>query len=310
MEVYETNIAFRITFMNKHNILTNKEFLMKKDIEIVLKKEGLKDITVKCPQTIKLPAWRVYTAIYAGLPPLSIKPADIKGLLITVLAFFAIFVSCAFFMVSVALGIIVFGAVVAFNFVYTKNYFFNFIKKKLAEGYSPENEEQNQILKEAGVFDALSKTSSGATGKNAGGFLGKVNASIDKLPFGALARKVPGLSVVAKYANYAVCVLVIVLILGMLFSKNPVDAFIDDMENIAKSMETLVVKCENREISYEQYSKQMINLASEIDESDKKYKYNKDDITPEQLKRIAQIMDKIEKLEKRGERLELRYYLE
>lgn len=139
---------------------------MKKDIEIVLKKEGAQDITVKCPQQIKLPAWRVYGAIYAGLPPLSIKPADMKGLAISVLAFLAIFVSCTFFMVNVVLGIIVLGAVIAFNIVYTKNYFFNFIKKKLAEGYTVEGEEQNQILKEAGIFaEATSNSSSSNSAK-------------------------------------------------------------------------------------------------------------------------------------------------
>ena len=124
---------------------------MKKDIEIVLKKEGAQDITVKCPQKIKLPAWRVYTTLYAGLPPLSIKPADMKGLVVTLLAFIAIFISCTFFTVNTALGVIVLGAVLVFNIIYTKNYFFNFIKKKLAEGYTVDDEEQKKILQEAGL---------------------------------------------------------------------------------------------------------------------------------------------------------------
>lgn len=283
---------------------------MKKDIEIILKKEGAQDITVKCPQQIKLPAWRVYGAIYAGLPPLSIKPADMKGLAISVLAFLAIFVSCMFFMVNVALGIIVLGAVIAFNVVYTKNYFFNFIKKKLADGYTVEGEEQKQILKEAGLFDALSKMTSGTTGKKAGGLFGKINAGINKLPFGALARKVPVLSGVAKYVNHVVCILVIILILGVFFSKNPVDACLDDMENIINSMGSFVEKCENKEISYEKFEKQMKKLASEFDELDEKYEVNKDDWTSEQTKRMLQIINKFEKLEKRRERLELMYYFE
>lgn len=280
---------------------------MKKDIEIILKKEGAQDITVKCPQQIKLPAWRVYGAIYAGLPPLSIKPADMKGLAISVLAFLAIFVSCMFFMVNVALGIIVLGAVIAFNVVYTKNYFFNFIKKKLAEGYTVEGEEQNQILKEAGIFDALSKMTSGTAGKNAGGLFGKINAGINKLPFGALARKVPVLSGVAKYVNHVVCVLIIVLVLGVFFSKDPIDAYLDNLDKIAKSMENLVVKCENNEISYEKYQKQMLELVSGIYEWEG---INEEDMTLEQKKRKLQIINNVEKLVKRGERLELRYYFE
>ena len=283
---------------------------MKKDIEIVLKKEGAQDITVKCPQKIKLPAWRVYTAIYAGLPPLSIKPADMKGLGVTLLAFLAIFISCVFFTVHIALGVIALGAVLVFNFVYTKNYFFNFIKKKLAEGYTVDDEEQKKILQEAGVFDAVQKMASGATGNKAGGLFGKVNAGINKLPFGALARKVPVLSGVAKYVNHAVCVLVILLIVIVLFSENPVDAFIGDMENIADSMETLVERCENREISYEKFEKQMVKLVSEAGEVSEKHKgkFDDDDISPEQIKQILQLMDKIEKLEKRGERLQFKYF--
>ena len=283
---------------------------MKKDIEIVLKKEGAKDITVKCPQKIKLPAWRVYTALYAGLPPLSIKPADMKGLGVTLLAFLAIFISCVFFTVDIALGVIALGAVLVFNFVYTKNYFFNFIKKKLAEGYTVDDEEQKKILQEAGVFDAVQKTASGATGNKAGGLFGKVNAGINRLPFGALARKVPVLSGVAKYVNHAVCILLVVLIVGVLFSENPVDAAIGDMENIVDSMETLIERCENREISYEKFEKQMEKLVSEIDEISEKHKgnFDDDDITSEQKKQILQLMDKLEKLEKRGERLQLKYF--
>ena len=36
--------------------------------------------------------------------------------------------------------------------MFTKNYFFNFIKKLLAEGYTAEGSEQKQILKEAGLL--------------------------------------------------------------------------------------------------------------------------------------------------------------
>lgn len=285
---------------------------MKKDIEIVLKKEGAKDITVKCPQKIKLPAWRVYTTLYAGLPPLSIKPADMKGLVVTLLAFIAIFISCTFFTVSIALGVIVLGAVLVFNIIYTKNYFFNFIKKKLAEGYTVDDEEQKKILQEAGVFDAVQKMASETTGNKAGGLFGKVNAGINKLPFGVLARKVPVLSGVAKYVNHAVCILLVVLIVGVLFSENSVDAAIGDMENIVDSMETLVERCENREISYEKFEKQMEKLVSEIDEVSEKHKdkFNDEDITPEQQKRILKLMSDAGKLEKRAERLQLKYYLE
>ncbi|MDE5776782.1 MAG: SHOCT domain-containing protein, partial [Treponemataceae bacterium] len=64
-----------------------------------------------------------------------------------------------FFLVSVMLGIIALAGMVALNFVCTKNYFFNFIKKRLAEGYWPENEEQRNILEAAGLFVGNSSAS-------------------------------------------------------------------------------------------------------------------------------------------------------
>lgn len=59
------------------------------------------------------------------------------------------------------LGVIALAGVVALNFIYNKNYFFNFIKKKIEEGYSVEDEEQRRLLEEAGIhFSSTSNFSS------------------------------------------------------------------------------------------------------------------------------------------------------
>ena len=283
---------------------------MAKDVEIILKKEGEKDITVKCPRTVKLSALRVYLAINMGLPPLSIKPADMKGLGITVLAFLAIFVACAFFTVSIGLGAIVLAAVLVFNFVYTKNYFFNFIKKKLAEGYSVDDAEQNQILQEAGVFEENQKTPSE---KNKFGFAQKINGLINLLPFNSFAARLPVVSKFSRYANHIVCVLIALIIISVVTSKSPAEQLVSDIESLAKTGTTLVTKCEKGEMSYDEFENKMQKLAQEMIDLEDKYKgigIQDGDFSEEQTKRILKAVSDWEKIQARAERLELKYYLQ
>ena len=46
---------------------------MAKDVEIILKKEGEKDITVKCPRKIKLHPVFAGISIFYGMPPFSVR---------------------------------------------------------------------------------------------------------------------------------------------------------------------------------------------------------------------------------------------
>lgn len=132
----------------------------KGEVEIILKKEGAKDIKVKCPRTIRQSSVVSAMPLAWGNPPFRVRPIDVKGVVAGYARFIGVFVACFFFLASVMLGIIALAGMVALNFVCTKNYFFNFIKKRLAEGYSPENEEQRSILEAAGLFAGNSSASS------------------------------------------------------------------------------------------------------------------------------------------------------
>lgn len=123
---------------------------MKKDIEITLKKDGSNDIIVKCPQKVKLSVMGALFAIRFGLPPADVTPVQVKDVIKCIGLFFSIFIACILFVVP-PLGVIALAGVVALNVIYNKNYFFNFIKKKMEEGYKVEDEEQRKLLQDAGL---------------------------------------------------------------------------------------------------------------------------------------------------------------
>lgn len=125
---------------------------MAKKVEIVLKKNEAEDITIRCPQKIKLSAMGALFAIRFGLPPADVKPVQGKDLLKCIVLFLLIFVAVALFAVPL-LGIIAFIVVFALNINYNKNYFYKFIQKKLAEGYTVEDPESQEILKNAGLLN-------------------------------------------------------------------------------------------------------------------------------------------------------------
>ena len=157
---------------------------MAKAFEVVLKKEGAKDITVKCPRSIKLNPVIAAISILYGMPPFQVKPINGKDVLIALAGFAMIFISLGICTVSLGLGFILFIAVLVFNFLFTKNYFFNFIKKRLAEGYTVEDSEQKQILQEAGI----SIESNGATA-----FSGSAQAQSSQEDVTAQIEKLAGL---------------------------------------------------------------------------------------------------------------------
>ena len=135
--------------------------MRKGDVEIILTKEGCKDIKVTCPAKIKMHPVAAFATIQYGLPPMQVKPVDWKGVGLAFLLFGAIFASCLFFLINMALGIIALVATFAININFNRNYFFNYIQKKLREGYQVTDQEQQQILTEAGVLPLTEKTSFG-----------------------------------------------------------------------------------------------------------------------------------------------------
>lgn len=134
--------------------------MRKGEVKITLTKEGCKDITVKCSAKIKMHPMLAFITIGYGMPPMQVKPVDWKGVGIAMAGYLAIFLACTCFLSSVALGVIVLGAAVAANIMYNRNYFFNYIQKKLREGYQVPDQEHQQILTEAGVLPLTEKSKS------------------------------------------------------------------------------------------------------------------------------------------------------
>ena len=127
--------------------------------------------------------------------------------------------------------------------------------------------------------------------------LPKVNALINKLPFNGIAAKLPIIQRFSKYANYAVCVLAVLLLLSIFTAKSPMDSFLDDFEKIVNSMSKVLVQYEEGYISEAEAERKMFNLVAEAEELDEKYKNKNQDMTPKQEQRLMKIMHDYEMLE-------------
>ncbi len=278
---------------------------MAKKIEVILKKDGSEDITVTCPEKVKLSVPSALLAIKFGLPPADVKPVQVKDVVKCIILFFAIFAACIFFTVSVPLGII--AVIIAFvtNIIYNQNYFFNFIRKKIAEGYTVENEEHKNLLQAAGVFET-NQGASTSQSKSLPPVISKVTGTINKLPFNSFATKIPVLQNFSKYANYIVCGLAVILIVSLFSFKSPADSFINDMDSVVNRASTLIEKCEDKEISYNEFRKMMQELESEMIEIQTKYKdLDDDDFSDKQKKQIHKILKEFDNLSLRAAGLQM-----
>lgn len=124
--------------------------------QLVLKKDGFKDIEINnCPEKIKLTPWQTFNEVFNGLPAMQVKPIDWKGVGIMLGSFSGgILLLCVFGeMEMLPLALISLLAGLGFCAYYTKNYFFNFIKQKITEGYVPETQEMNEFLLKAGIYN-------------------------------------------------------------------------------------------------------------------------------------------------------------
>ncbi len=273
---------------------------MAKKIEVILKKDGSEDITVMCPEKVKLSVPSALLAIKFGLPPADVKPVQVKDVVKCIILFFAIFAACIFFTVSVPLGII--AVIIAFvaNIIYNQNYFFNFIRKKIAEGYTVENEEHKNLLQAAGVFETNQGASSSQS-KSLSPVLSKVTGAINKLPFNSFATKIPVLQNFSKYANYIVCGLAVILIVSLFSFKNPIDSFLDDSEAILRKATTCVEKCENGNMSYSEMEGRLTELYSDYAELVTKYEdVDEKDMNDKQKKRLRRIGKEFDNLSLRA----------
>lgn len=281
---------------------------MKKDVEITLKKDGSNDIIIKCPEKIKLHPVAAWFALSYGLPPAKINPVQGKDVLKAYALFACIFLSLVLCCIAVPLGIIACLIVLCINLNFTRNYFFDFIRGKIADGYQVENEDQRKLLEAAGIFDEAGNVQGKTAEKTH--FLSRVSNLIDKLPFNGFAAKIPAIQKFSKYANYAVCIVFALFVFAIFSSKNPVDSYIDDLEGAANSMAVAVEKCEDGHISYEEMQSEVKKIVADIDKISEKYsgKFQDSDIDSEQAKRLQTIMKDVERLNERSDRLQLQYY--
>ena len=125
----------------------------KKDyVDITLKKENCQDIMIKdIPIKIKLSAWQTFSALRFDVPALHVKPTQWNYVILTFALFFSMYASVVFFVIP-PLGILLLIASIVGNVIFTKNWYFRYIKKRVQEGYAPETEEEKDILKNAGIM--------------------------------------------------------------------------------------------------------------------------------------------------------------
>lgn len=258
--------------------------MRKGQVEILLKKDGCKDIKVTCSAKIKMHPVAAFFAIGYGMPPMQVKPIDWKGVGIAVVLFFTIFLSCTFFVVSIAFGIIALGGTVALNFLYNQNYFSKYIQKKLREGYQVEDQEQRQILEEAGVLPLVEKPSKGF-----------------QLP------KFSGLNV-KKILSIAGGAIAVIFLLSLFFGGDPVDNALDDMETVLVKLEKLIVKLEDGKISVAEYESQSEEIL--IDWMEGLSYYSEEDYQPtiEQARRLEELGRRMDVIDRRSAAIMLRYY--
>lgn len=243
-------------------------------VEFVLKKDGAQDITVKCPQKIKLSAWQTYQGMFSGFPPLSIKPIDKMGVLtiggsfvaiVAVPAILSAMGASAFFMLVMVAGLVVLNAIV------TKNYFYNFFQSKLADGYTLADESQNQFLQEAGLLPAKQK------------------ATVAKIT--------------KKFWTIAAAAFAVVFILAVATGGggssgggggNAVDNYLSDLEKKVVQIEKIVDDYSAGRSSREETYKKSMQFVREMEELKKKYNFTAEmsDLTEKQKTRLNEIMQR------------------
>jgi|GEM_PF-2495677 len=121
-------------------------------VDITLKKENFQDIMIKdIPIKIKLNAWQTFSALRFDVPALHVKPTQWNQAILTFALFFSMYASVVFFVIP-PLGILLLIASIVGNVIFTKGWYFRYIKKCVQEGYAPETDEEKDILKNAGIM--------------------------------------------------------------------------------------------------------------------------------------------------------------
>ena len=130
------------------------------EVELHLKNAGGQECTVSCKEKIKMSLLEAYIQLRFGIPALDVKPINGKDVAITFVLFALIFLPLA---LQNGVGVIVCLAMIVVNGIYTKNFYYNAIKKRLADGFTPADDDTATILKNAGLLTATASSSSIST---------------------------------------------------------------------------------------------------------------------------------------------------
>jgi len=237
----------------------------KNRINILLQKDGEQDITVTCPEKIKLSFFQTILELRYGLPPLDIKPFDKKGLAVLLGGFASIFLAAYMIEFSIFLLLLI-GSLIIWNFYITQNYFFNFLQEKLSDGYVVKNEATIELLTKANVFPLPIKETQK---KKKVKFLGIMGGSVG-----------------------------ILLLLALVFSRDPIDKFLDEFEDGLDNIIALYDDIENGNITKEEAMIKILEITKNMEQQAEEISNYDDNMTKEQIERFFLLMKKMANIDK------------
>jgi len=144
-------------------------------IIIELEKEGQQTISVECPVKIKSNFIQTFVTLHYGFPQFNVKPMPWKSFLCYVLLFLCIFIPVIIIPIP---GIFIGIAFIIVNFIAIKNYYFNFIRKRLSEGYVINDPEAKQLCEAAGVYNTKQSSAGANSNKTVNNAGNSVNTSV------------------------------------------------------------------------------------------------------------------------------------
>ena len=121
--------------------------MAKNKSEIILSKNDESDIVVECPRKIILGFFQTVMVVYADFPPMNIKAKQWKDFFIDILMLAMIIL---FGSTATVMGIVFAVLMYAVYFTRNKYYYWNFIQKKIDDGYTV-SDDQTSHLTELGI---------------------------------------------------------------------------------------------------------------------------------------------------------------
>lgn len=145
-------------------------------VELHLKNGTGKECTISCSEKIRLSPLQLYLELQYGIPAFNVKPVSGKDVAIALLLFASIFLVIVVF--PNLFGVLLCIGLIVVNVIYTKDFYYNAVKKILTEGYLPVDDDTAAILKNAGFVVSTSTSTASSTAMNS-----DASSSIGKFEF-------------------------------------------------------------------------------------------------------------------------------